>query len=112
HGVHLAQMPCLPHPLPPDLAATLADRFRLLAEPTRLRLLDMLRDGERTVGSLAEELGCTQANASKQLGLLADAGVLVRRKQGLHCYYGIADHGVFALCDSVCELLMSEADAR
>ena len=66
----------LPHPLPPDVAQSLAERFRLLSEPTRLRLIDLLRDGERSVGALADELGYTQTNTYKQITLLADAGIL------------------------------------
>ena len=72
----------LPHPLPVEYARTVADRFRLLGDPTRLRLMDLLRDGERTVGSLADELGCTQANTSKQLALLADGGLVVAPARG------------------------------
>jgi DNA-binding transcriptional ArsR family regulator len=102
----------LPHPLPPHVAQSLAERFRLLSEPTRLRLIDLLRDGERTVGVLADELGCTQANASKQLAVLADGGILYRRRDGLRCYYGVADDAVFALCAAVCEQLTRQHDAR
>ena len=43
----------LPHPLPAEYARTVADRFRLLGDPTRLMLMDLLRDGERSVGTLA-----------------------------------------------------------
>ena len=66
------------------MAIAIAERFRLLSEPTRLRLLDLMADGERSVGSLADELGCTQANVSKHLALLADAGLVRRRRDGLH----------------------------
>ena len=102
----------VPHPLPTDLADSLAERFRVLSEPTRLRLLDLLRDGERSVGQLTAELGCTQANTSKQLALMAEAGVLVRRREGLRCFYSVADPSVFALCDLVCESLRRHWDAR
>jgi DNA-binding transcriptional ArsR family regulator len=102
----------LPVPLPSDTADSLAERFRLLSEPTRLRLLYLLRDGERSVGALAGEIGCTQANASKQLALLADGGVLIRRREGLHCYYAVGDQSVFALCDAVCAALTRHIDAR
>jgi DNA-binding transcriptional ArsR family regulator len=102
----------LPHPLPPDFAAPLAERFRLLSEPTRLRLLDLLRDGERTVGDLANALECTQANVSKHLAMLADGGLVVRRREGPRCYYAVADDSVFTLCDSVCESLRRHLDAR
>ena len=94
------------------MASAIAERFRLLSEPTRLRLLDLLGDGERSVGSLAQELGCTQANVSKHLALLADAGLVERRHQGLHGYYRVRDPAVFALCAQVCETLRRDADAR
>jgi len=102
----------VPHPLPPDVAASLADRFRLLAEPTRLRLLDLLRDGERSVGSIAEPVGCSQANVSKHLALLADGGLVARRRDGLHCYYTVSDPSVFSLCEMVSEGLRRHWDAR
>jgi DNA-binding transcriptional ArsR family regulator len=94
------------------MAIAIAERFRLLAEPTRLRLLDLMADGERSVGSLAAEIGCTQANVSKHLGLLADAGLVGRRRDGLHTYYCVVDEAVFALCGQVCETLRRHADAR
>ena len=71
-----------PHPIPDQLVILIARRFHLLAEPTRLRLLDRLRDGEATVQELADELGTSQQNVSKHLAMLADAGVLARRKDG------------------------------
>jgi len=102
----------VPIPLSGHTADSLADRFRLLSEPTRLRLLYLLRDGERSVGALAAEIGCAQANASQQLALLAVGEVLVRRREGLHCYYTVGDESVFALCDAVCESLTRHIDAR
>jgi DNA-binding transcriptional ArsR family regulator len=107
----MAQM-ALPHPLPAEYARTVADRFRLLGDPTRLLLMDLLRDGERSVGALAADLGCTQANASKHLTLLADGGLLRRRREGLRCYYAVADERVFELCDAVCASVLSHLDAR
>ncbi len=92
----------LPHPLPDDLAALIARRFRVIGEPMRIRLLDRLRDGEATVSALAAELGASQQNISKHLALLADVGIVGRRKAGNHVYYRIVDEGVFALCDEVC----------
>jgi DNA-binding transcriptional ArsR family regulator len=92
----------LPHPIQEELAELVARRFRLLAEPMRIRLLDRLRDGEATVGELSEALAATQQNVSKHLGVLADAGLLGRRKQGNHVYYRIVDESVFALCEQVC----------
>jgi DNA-binding transcriptional ArsR family regulator len=92
----------LPHPLPGDLVELIARRFRALGEPMRIRLLDHLRAGEATVGELSEAVGASQQNVSKHLSLLADVGVLGRRKDRNHVYYRIVDEGVFALCEDVC----------
>jgi ArsR family transcriptional regulator len=92
----------LPHPIPADLVELIARRFQLLAEPTRIRLVDRLRDGEASVQELADELEMSQQNVSKHLVLLADGGVLARRKEATHVYYRVADGGVLALCEQVC----------
>ena len=98
----------LPHPLPDDLAELIARRFRMLAEPTRIKLLDRLREGEANVNELSEGLGASQQNVSKHLAMLADVGMLARRKEGNHVYYRIADEGVFALCEQVCGSLEAQ----
>jgi DNA-binding transcriptional ArsR family regulator len=92
----------LPHPLPDDLVELIARRFRVLSEPSRIRLLDQLRDGERSVNELAAHLGAGQQNVSKHLAVLADAGILARRKDGNHVYHRIIDDGVLGLCEHVC----------
>jgi DNA-binding transcriptional ArsR family regulator len=92
----------LPHPLPDELVDLIARRFRVIGEPTRIKLLDQLRDGERSVNELAARLDAGQQNVSKHLTVLADAGVLARRKDGTHVYYRIADDGVLGLCEQVC----------
>ena len=92
----------LPHPLSDDLVELIARRFRVIGEPMRIRLLDRLRDGEATVGELSEALSASQQNISKHLAVLADVGILGRRKEGNHVYYRVVDEGVFALCDQVC----------
>ena len=79
-----------------------AERFKVLAEPMRLKLLYALMDGEKSVSELVEETGGLQANVSKHLGLLLDTGVVGRRKQGLNSYYRITDQSIFELCDLVC----------
>jgi DNA-binding transcriptional ArsR family regulator len=92
----------LPHPLPDELAELIARRFRLLAEPTRIKLLDRLRSGEASVQELADAVGTTQQNVSKHLAALTDAGVLARRKQGNFVYYRVVDEGIWQLCHDVC----------
>jgi DNA-binding transcriptional ArsR family regulator len=98
----------LPHPLPDDLAELIARRFRAIGEPMRIRLLDQLRDGEATVGELSEATAASQQNISKHLAVLADAGILGRRKEGNRVYYRIVDEGVFALCEQVCGSLQQQ----
>ncbi len=93
----------------------IAQRFKALSEPMRLKLVYALMDGEKTVSELVRETGGLQANVSKHLGVLLDAGVVGRRKQGLNAYYRIADETVYELCDLVCgsiyERLAAELDS-
>lgn len=95
-----------------DLLELVADRFKALAEPARLRILNALRAGEMTVSDLIEETGLGQANVSKHLRLLHDLGFVERRKEGLHAWYSLAGDDVFRLCDIVCGRIAAEADAR
>ncbi len=98
----------IPHPLPEDLAELIARRFRALGDPMRVRMLDLLRDGELSVNGLAEQLGAGQQNVSKHLAVLTEAAMVARRKEGTHVYYRIADEGVFALCEQVCGSLQAQ----
>lgn len=92
----------IPHPLPDPLTELLAQRFRVLGDPMRIRLLDALRDGDRTVRELTDALGASQQNVSKHLGVLHQAGIVTRTKRGTFVRYAIADRSVFSLCDRVC----------
>jgi DNA-binding transcriptional ArsR family regulator len=92
----------LVHPLPESLVDVIARRFRILGEPMRIRLLDQLRDGDATVGALVEATGASQQNVSKHLGVLLDAGLVSRTREGNHARYAIADPVVFDLCELVC----------
>ena len=92
----------MPRPLPEPLIEVIAERFRVIGEPMRIRLLDALRDGEATVGELTERLGASQQNVSKHLGVLHQAGIVRREKQGTSVRYSIADDSVFDLCEQVC----------
>jgi len=83
----------------------IAARFRLLAEPMRLRILHKLRDGELTVTELTQELEISQPNASKHLRILQDAGILRRDQRGNSVFYSIADESIFELCEVVCDSL-------
>jgi DNA-binding transcriptional ArsR family regulator len=92
----------IPHPLPEALVELIAQRFRVIGEPMRIRLLDHLREGSATVGELREAVGATQQNVSKHLAVLYQAGIVRREKRGNHAVYSIADESVFGLCEQVC----------
>jgi DNA-binding transcriptional ArsR family regulator len=92
----------VPHPLPEPLIELVAQRFRVLGEPMRIRLLDQLRERDATVGELQQALGASQQNVSKHLGILHAAGMVSRTKDGNHTRYAISDPSVFELCDQVC----------
>ncbi len=91
--------------LSPDALAQVAAYFQALAEPTRLRLLNLLRDGEHSVGELAEATGYSAANVSRHLALLAQHGLLAREVRGTSVYYAIADPAIYELCNLVCDNL-------
>jgi DNA-binding transcriptional ArsR family regulator len=89
-----------------------AERFKVLSEPMRLKLLYALMDGEKSVSQLVQQTGGLQANVSKHLGILLDAGVVGRRKEGLKACYRIADESIFELCDLVCNSLYARLSAE
>lgn len=89
-----------------------AGRFRALGEPTRLRILQILEEGSRTVGDIVSELDGNQPNISRHLQALYDAGLLRRRREGTSIYYSIADPIVHELCDLVCDSARREAEAE
>ncbi|HEU0023497.1 MAG TPA: metalloregulator ArsR/SmtB family transcription factor [Thermoleophilaceae bacterium] len=96
--------------LPDALVELIAQRFRVLAEPMRIKLLDRLREGGATVQELQEGLGASQQNVSKHLSVLLAAGMVSRAKEGTRVRYSIADPGVFALCDQVCGGIRRQLD--
>jgi DNA-binding transcriptional ArsR family regulator len=99
-------------PMTAEQLALVAERFKVLAEPVRLRLLQALMAGERSVGELVERTGLSQANVSKHLQLLLAHDLVARRKDGLFVYYHLADESVFQLCDLVCRRLETSTRER
>jgi len=96
-------------PLENDAAELIARRFRALSDPTRLRILDLLRQREEaSVGEMAALLGGSQQNVSKHLAALHAEGFLSRRKQGTSSLYRISDPAVLELCDRVCAGIESQ----
>jgi DNA-binding transcriptional ArsR family regulator len=79
-----------------------AERFRVLGDPLRLRLLQAMGAGELSVSELVAHTATSQANVSKHLGMMLRAGLIRRRKEGLKVFYAPADLSVFKICDLVC----------
>lgn len=88
--------------LPEGALVEVAAYFQVLAEPTRLQILNILRSGERNVGELAQLCGFTAANVSRHLALMTQQGLVERESRGTSAFYKIADSSIFALCDLVC----------
>ncbi|MBL9128908.1 MAG: helix-turn-helix transcriptional regulator [Verrucomicrobiales bacterium] len=95
-----------------DAIELIATRFRVLGEPMRLKLLIALENKESNVSELVAAVGATQANVSRHLQTLTDAGILGRRKEGLNVYYFVADPGIFGLCEQVCGSLQKHLGAK
>lgn len=88
--------------LPPEALERVAAYFQVLSEPTRLQILNLLRERELNVGELAELCGFTAANVSRHLTLLTRHGLVARESRGTAAYYRIADPSIYELCDLVC----------
>lgn len=79
----------------------IALHFRLLGEPMRLKILQAVCAGPRTVNDIVTAVDATQANVSKHLSLLASAGILTRQKDGQCVYYGLKDELTLKMCELV-----------
>ena len=88
--------------LPPQALEQVAAYFQVLAEPTRLHILNLLRQREYNVGELAQACGYTAANISRHLSLMTKQGMVSREGRGTSVYNRLADDSVDALCDLVC----------
>ena len=81
--------------LPPEALQEVAAYFQTLSEPTRLQILNYLREGERNVGELAQLCGFTAANVSRHLAMLTKHGLVARESRGTSVYYRIADESIY-----------------
>jgi DNA-binding transcriptional ArsR family regulator len=99
-------------PMSEAMLAAVAEQFRALGEPTRLRLLELLRAGPHSVSELAARAGLSHANASKHLLVLASAGFASRREEGTRSVYALADATTHALCAIMCDRVARQAEAE
>ena len=96
----------------PSMLDLVARRFRLLGEPMRLRIVQSLMTGEKSVNEIVEATEASQSNISKHLQALSEGGLLARRRAGNNIYYSIADQSLFKLCDLMCKSTQKEALLR
>ena len=101
-------------PMTAAMLERVAEQFRALGEPSRLKLMNLLFAGEQTVGELVTASGLSLANVSKHLGLLHQSGWVTRRKDGVAVVYALADERTFVLCDMMCTRVreIAAAEAR
>lgn len=95
-----------------DQLDIVSQRFRVLSDPMRLKILHNLRDGEMTVGGLVEQTKASQPNVSKHLSILRTAGLVNRRQEGNLAYFSIGAPFVFELCDIVCDGIRRELEQK
>jgi DNA-binding transcriptional ArsR family regulator len=96
-------------PLSDKAMELMARRFRLLGEPFRLRILELLEGGELAVNQIVDNLQASQSNVSKHLGLLYEGGLVGRRREGSNVAYFIADPVIIQLCELVCQRAADDA---
>lgn len=99
-------------PLDDDMLERVAAQFRALSEPSRLRLMNLLFGGERTVGELALASGLGMANVSKHLSILFAAGFVARQKQDVRVLYSLGDERTVELCELMCRRVRERAETE
>lgn len=95
-----------------DMLDIVAQRFRVLSDPMRLKILRHLQSGESSVGNIVEVTESSQPNVSKHLTVLRNAGLVSRRQEGNLALFSIAAPFVFDLCETVCNGIVEELDAK
>lgn len=98
--------------LPDALFEPVAERLRVLADPTRLRILNVLRAGELSVVEIVAKVGASQPNVSRHLALLLRAGIVTRRPQGRQVHYRVVDPFVEEICEAICGSLRAHVDRQ
>lgn len=100
------------NPVSQEVVQQVAEYFSILSEPMRLRILNLLREGEKCVQELVEATATSQANVSKHLKVMLQAGILSRRSEGTSAYYKVEDELIFELCNLVCDRLATRIEQQ
>jgi DNA-binding transcriptional ArsR family regulator len=98
--------------VPQEVVQQVSEYFSILSEPMRLRILNLLREGEKCVQELVEATATSQANVSKHLKVMLQAGILSRRSEGTSAYYKVEDELIFELCNLVCDRLATRIEQQ
>ena len=98
--------------VPKEVVQQVSEYFSILSEPMRLRILNLLREGEKCVQELVEATETSQANVSKHLKVMLQAGILSRRAEGTSAYYKVEDELIFELCNLVCDRLATRIEEQ
>jgi len=85
-----------------------AEFCKSLSDPKRLRIIHELRQGEKSVGELAENLGIKQSNTSQHLAVLRKAGVVIPRRENSTVYYRLVNPKIAEACDLVREVIVTQ----
>ena len=97
----------------PGIHAVQAELFRVLGHPARVRILELLRDGERSVGDLQAALGLDSSGTSQHLGALRKQGLLEANKQGTSVFYRVKDSRALQLLETSRQILTTNlAESR
>ena len=86
--------------------------FSVMSEPTRLKILNAICKDEKSVSEIVQEVGATQTNVSRHLGLMYRSGVVERRKEANQVFYRIADPAMMEICRTVCLQIAGQIDER
>jgi DNA-binding transcriptional ArsR family regulator len=98
--------------VPHEALTSIADFFKMLSEVSRLEILCALKSGPKNVSQILEITGLGQANVSKHLKILTQAGIVSRTQQGINAVYQIANPLIFPLCDLVCNSLTTQIEQQ
>lgn len=85
-----------------------AELCKTLSDPNRLMIIDCLRQGEKSVGELAQTIGIAQSSVSRHLAILRERGVLQPRRKGNNIFYSLTDLKIGEACDLVSEVLINK----
>jgi len=95
-----------------EMLELISQRFRLLADPMRLKILHQLQHGERSVTELVQATGASQPNVSKHLSTLRSHGLVKRRQEGNMAFFSIGAPFMFDVCNTVCDSMKSEWEQK